>query len=1708
MVARSLPRLVGMVVPPAERATANTLSNNSSTDCLLGTGNMRIPGVDAGGGSGVDPASHDALRVNGCAHFLPANDQRPGRRRRVLNGGGQQQRKKRKTKGRITVASLNMRGFSTASAADPHEKWMRVNQLMRDQKIAVLALQETHLTASRIASLNSLFAASLIVLGSADVENTTGARGVAFAVNKRIVAEEDLALHEVIPGRAAVLRFRWTGDRVLSLLNVYAPNAPADNELFWTTLLEALHARPGRNPELLTGDFNLVEDSLDRLPGHRDHAGAVESLGRLVGALRMNDGWRVHNPNVRAYSYMQAATGSQSRIDRIYATDELMRKAEDWMIDGVGFATDHRLVSVSLANYKAPYLGKGRWSLPVALLNDGAFATTLRALGTKLQTDIEAIGERTDDRNPQTIYATFKQELRDAARKRAKALLPKLDRKIEALKLDIQALLETDTQDESAVAILQDRLTKLEIRRFDRKRRAVATKDWLQGETMSRYWTKLNAPQLPSTVINELCVGVDDNERKNYSSSSPLMAEAARRHYDGLQADPDLTELDHPAAIAAALEGFTVAISTRQKGELARKLRRCELEEAIRESPLGKAPGLDGIPAELWKTLLRWETAGEVGGRPPLAITKVLRAVFNDIAAHGVIPSSRFTEGWICPIYKLKKDLREVVNYRPITLLNADYKLMTRALAMRLTAVAPTLVPPDQAAFIPGRQIFSHIKLSKVILEYAETAEVNGAIVALDQEKAYDRINHDYLWAVLRRMNFPETFIATVRHLYDRAESCVMLNGVPSDFFRVVRGVRQGDPMSCLLFVLAIEPLAEALRRSNLRGMCIPGDAERLIAALFADDTTVYLDQTDSFTDLESILNKWCVGSRAKFNVDKTEVLPVGTPVFRDELARGVATCALGRTIPRSVRVVCDGHLIRSLGAWIGNNCDLDTPWLTMLRTLEKNLQFWSRRKPTLVGRKLIVDMEIGGRTQFLAKAQTMSGRIEARLERIVAQFMSNGEKKPRIGRDMLYRPVASGGLNLLDIATRNEAMDIVWLRDYLLAAPVRPRWAVVADAIFARATTAASRTVDESAKINAFLQTWDVSTHAVAGLGYDLARLVKAARKYNLRLEPANPSPDLRAQMPVWYHPGEGEGRSLANTLSAKCLRDNHGVTTVADCAQVANRASRSNGRVARHTASRTCRCRDCSVDRAERGCTDPSRCVSMAQKILARLGPLWQPVSDRPRDNLSLTPRRLAANVLARREHTRVLFNPSIVTKGPAVSALRIFGTPCGDPATALPAVRRGTIGTDPRTVEIYTDGSCENNGGDNARAACGVWFGPADNRNFGARLPGALQSNQAAEVYAAELALKRSLDSCPLHIVSDSRFLIEGLTVHLPKWEERGWLGVKCAEFFQRVAAYMRARAAPTSLRWVKGHTGVPGNEGADALASAALTGPTRALSPLPAEVERFVATGMRINALSQRMAYRAIRDTKVLKDRPSSTTMVDRVRATLAVDYDVHVTADAVWKKLRDKDISRKHRDFLWKMAHQAQRVGGYWNYVQGYEARATCAVCHEVDSMEHILMECQAPGQAAIWDMVHSAMLLGEVRVPRATIGAVIGAPLLCVRDGDGRRKKGSTRLLKILTVEAAHLIWRLRCERVIQWEGTPDRVHSLPELRGKLWAAVNRRFLLDCSLARTRAGNRRLKRQLILDTWRPVLVDTADLPEDWLESPGVLVGRLEHAGIG
>ncbi|KAJ7860658.1 hypothetical protein B0H14DRAFT_3084793 [Mycena olivaceomarginata] len=203
-----------------------------------------------------------------------------------------------------------------------------------------------------------------------------------------------------------------------------------------------------------------------------------------------------------------------------------------------------------------------------------------------------------------------------------------------------------------------------------------------------------------------------------------------------------------------------------------------------------------------------------------------------------------------------------------------------------------------------------------------------------------------------------------------------------------------------------------------------------------------------------------------------------------------------------------------------------------------------------------------------------------------------------------------------------------------------------------------------------------------------------------------------------------------------------------------------------------------------------------------------------------------------------------------------------------------------------------------------------------------------------------------------------------------------------------------------------------------------------------------------------------------------------------------TDGEIWKSLLHPDITQTTRDFLWRCMHQAYKIGEYWRGIPTYEHYALCYHCQVDDSLEHTLIECTAPGRGVLWGLAKKLWELKGYQWPEISLGRILACGFAEVKDVKGKRDHGANR---IMVSETAHLIWKLRCIRVIEWGSDPTRYFSEIEIHNRWLAYV---LLAD----KTKFGSWALNFKKVLNTWRKVLKDGENLPEAAFQESRVLVG--------
>ncbi|EIW58326.1 uncharacterized protein TRAVEDRAFT_101840, partial [Trametes versicolor FP-101664 SS1] len=222
-------------------------------------------------------------------------------------------------------------------------------------------------------------------------------------------------------------------------------------------------------------------------------------------------------------------------------------------------------------------------------------------------------------------------------------------------------------------------------------------------------------------------------------------------------------------------------------------------------------------------------------------------------------------------------------------------------------------------------------------------------------------------------------------------------------------------------------------------------------------------------------------------------------------------------------------------------------------------------------------------------------------------------------------------------------------------------------------------------------------------------------------------------------------------------------------------------------------------------------------------------------------------------------------------------------------------------------------------------------------------------------------------PLVHETDSRTVIKALTRDRKRHEDEGYVTQKNSYLARATVAALRARTTVTAMRWVKGHSGLELNEGADRLAAkGAEMGQMEDLDfTIPHELW---LSGAKLSAMTQKLAYKAIRQRKArtAKQRPSTVRNLAVIKTEISEKFGREVTNEMIWLSLTNDSISRECRQFMWRAIHDSFMVGRHWQRASmsnELQERATCGTCGELESMEHILTECKAEGRELIWRLL-------------------------------------------------------------------------------------------------------------------------------------------------
>lgn len=862
----------------------------------------------------------------------------------------------------LRLVSLNVNGFHDV------RKQSDVIDFARRLGCDVLLLQETRFYRQKdISDFQQRF--RLRSFFSFGARNTCGVGIVVFnnAVLNRFYCAYDA------DGRLLGYDF-ILGSHKFRILNVYAPVQASKTNDFFRSIDASFFTTATL---VFAGDFNCVEDTHLDVVGRRQGRpnGHAKEFRKLVSQFGLVDTWRYLHPSGTEVTRRSGTSGS--RLDRIYISETacpaIVSCEHITPPTDPDYVIDHRAVVLLLHVNVSSRPRSIVWRLDRSLLHE---ADVVDKVGTFLKKSLEGMPPTLDawQKLKASLKDLFTRLGKEKARERTQRL-NRLSQKIRVVK-----------NGGSLTTLAREYLESLYAQRscLLRSSAAVSRLEHLQSKAVSgpeayRYLHSIEIKR--ETALVSACYLADGSVSTDPDVVSGRFQTHFEQMFGGLQVDCPLTD---------PLFEELPRLAQVERDALKAPIGEDELDGALGRMKRGSAPGVDGLPCSFYAVF--WT-----------CLRGFLLRLYHTILSLHEIPES-FSVGRIVLVPKPGADLKDVGSWRPITLLNVDHKLFTSVLSRRFRDVLPLVIHPNQVCSVPGKSMYCALGGVRDILAYTKKRNDAGALLSLDQAKAFDRVSHRYLTVALTQYGFPVEIVQLLERLYGSYSSRLCINGRDGRDFRVLSGVRQGCPLSPLLFVLAIDPFLRGLERDrNITGLPLPGNGSWKVLA-YADDVLVFLRHSCDIASVFRVFSRYAALSGALLNVQKSHLLPVGNFVVPGQC--DVPVCSSCRIL--GIPFGCDGV---SATAWSGV--------VSAVKELIKQAELFDF---SYKERAYIIRAKFCAKIWHLGQVQPPSQLIARKLHTLLYCFFWKN-RAAVLNRSTLQLSPRSGGWSLPDVVVMCRCM-------------------------------------------------------------------------------------------------------------------------------------------------------------------------------------------------------------------------------------------------------------------------------------------------------------------------------------------------------------------------------------------------------------------------------------------------------------------------------------------------------------------------------------------------------------------------------------------------------------------------------------------------------------------------------------------------------------
>ncbi len=879
---------------------------------------------------------------------------------------------------RVIVISLNCRGLGSMDKTR-----LLLNKLyaMPTSQTLIVMLQETMITNPRYLEL--------AWRGKFVQTNGTGnSQGFITLLH----SDSEISEVKHYDSRAHLFTLTTSAGDTMKVCNVYAPNGfDANKNDFFHKVFQDLDSWDGS--VVIGGDFNVTLAANER-----------HNRGVTAAELRTADIVKDYTRNLNLYDGWEGRTGytwrrgkSMSRLDRIYyrMPHYIVKSFKtNWTLT----TSDHAGLILVLENQQRTFCRNEHIKLDNGVVQN---KLTLCELADYVTEQLQT----TNGMNPHVKLEFAKMTVRTKAleimsrnKRKENEQLKELDA---AIKENMRLLtVYTDTQSH---IVLTNELESLNIEKnniLNKQGEALAhrakTKWYNEGERSNKYFLNL---------------------LKRHSESSEMKALVV-----------DDTEVSDPEEVREAVTQFYQELYNKDEGAL-----RCDEHflDTMFEVDDGTNEGV-GAPVtlnELWSTLKPTKaTTPGPDGLSNVYLKKLwdilgplILEAWNFSLQTGVLPPSHRTS-LLRLIPKAGKDRKHLKNWRPITLSNCDHKLITRLYNNRLLTAISDEISVTQTAYIKGRSISDNLRLLNAVTKLTDFEEnINATIIALDAQKAFDSVSHKYITQVLSRVGLTR-LVPIFQLLYKDLENDIIINGRIGKGYKICNGVKQGDALSCSLFILAIEPLIRNIT-NNVSIRAVQSERLNFVwpkLVAYADDITVLTcNERDAVNAIFTEYSRLTNASGLMLNADKTEKFDLHSRnVVGPE--RQVTVCYGGQNheLESQDSIKLNGIIfMKQTAAMRQANYEIT------LNKMINHFKEWGRRSLSLLGKIQII--KTFGISQYLYALAVIDLEVEhgKAINKEIHKFLWNkgysqqtNAAPHRIKSEIMYTEVAKGGFGMIKL--------------------------------------------------------------------------------------------------------------------------------------------------------------------------------------------------------------------------------------------------------------------------------------------------------------------------------------------------------------------------------------------------------------------------------------------------------------------------------------------------------------------------------------------------------------------------------------------------------------------------------------------------------------------------------------------------------------------